>query len=71
MQLLCYKHKTRNLVWNIGSPSNGEWSSSSDVDFYVDGDMIHIQDTKVTRRYTEFFLRHINKFDEIIADVTK
>jgi len=70
-QLLCYKHKTRNVVWNAGSPSNGEWASSSDVDFYLEGDMVHITDTKVTRRYTEFFLRHINKFDEIIADVTK
>jgi len=68
--LLCYKHKTRNLVWNGGSPLTGKWSSSSDVDFYVDKDMVHILDSKVTRRYGEFFIRNISKFEEIIKDVT-
>lgn len=34
--LLCYKHKTRNLLWTGGSPLTGKFSSSSDVDFYVD-----------------------------------
>jgi len=67
--LACYKHKTRNLVWNGGSPLNGEWSSSSDVDFYIEKDMIHIYDAKVQRRYSEFFIRNINKFEEIITDV--
>ena len=34
--LMCYKHKTRNLVWNGGSSLTGKWTSSSDVDFYVE-----------------------------------
>jgi len=67
--LACYKHKTRNLVWNGGAPLNGEWSSSSDVDFYIETDMVHIYDAKVQRRYSEFFIRNINKFEEIIVDV--
>jgi hypothetical protein len=33
--------------------------------------MVHITDTKVQRRYSEFFIRHIHKFDEIISDVSK
>lgn len=70
-QLLCYKHKTRGLVWVGGPPLNGEWTFSSDVDFYLDKDMVHITDTKVQRRYSEFFIRHIHKFDEIIGDVSK
>jgi translation initiation factor 3 subunit L len=68
--LLCFKHKTRNLIGSGGSPLNGKWASSSDVDFYIDKDMIHIVDTKVTRRYGEFFIRHINKFEEIIHDIS-
>jgi len=69
--LMCYKHKTRGLVWSGGAPLAGEWQFSSDVDFYLDKDMVHISDTKVQRKYSEFFVRHIHKFDEIINDVAK
>jgi len=68
--LLCFKHKTHNLIWTGGNPLNGKLASSSDVDFYIDQDMIHIVDSKVTRRYGEFFIRHINKFEEIIKDLS-
>jgi len=60
-QLLCYKHKTRGLVWNGGSPLNGEMASYSDVDFFLEKDMVHINDTKTQRRYSEFFIRHTEK----------
>lgn len=33
-------------------------------------DMVHILDAKVTRRYGEYFIRNINKFEEIIRDVS-
>lgn len=65
-QLQCYKHKQRNLVWTKGTDAlGGEFQSSSEVDFYIDQDMIHIADTKVERRYGDFFIRQINKFDEL------
>jgi len=60
-QLLCYKHKARGQVWTGGSPISGEMSSYSDVDFYLDKDMVHINDTKMARRYSEFFIRHTDK----------
>jgi len=66
--LMCYSHKNRNKIWRAGPPLDGQWASSSDTDFYIDGDMIHVVDTKVERRFGEFFIRHINKFDEIIRD---
>jgi len=59
------------LVWTGDAPLNGDWAFSSDVDFYLDKDMVHITDTKVQRKYSEFFIRHIHKFDEIISDVSK
>jgi translation initiation factor 3 subunit L len=70
-QLLCFKHKTRGTVWTGGSPLSGEMISSYDVDFYLDKDMIHISDTKVQKGYADFFIRHINKFTEIMAEVDK
>ncbi|CAG2181675.1 unnamed protein product [Oppiella nova] len=64
--LLCFKHKMQNLVWTKGqSGLDGEFHSESDVDFYIDKDMIHIADTKVARRYGDWFLRQIHKFDEL------
>jgi len=68
--LLCYKHKTRALQWSSGSAISGDWSSSSDVDFFVDQDMVHIRDAKVQRKYSEFFVRHINKFESIIKELS-
>jgi len=68
--LLCYKHKTHNLVWTPGEPAvKGKWASLSDVNFIIDGDMVHIQDAKVEKRYGDFFIRHINKFQEIVNEI--
>lgn len=65
-KLLCYKHKQRNVVWSKGTDAlEGEFQSSSEVDFYLNQDMIHIADTKVARRYGDFFIRHIGKIDDL------
>ena len=70
--LLLFKHKTRNLVWNAqGTAASGAYHSSSDVDFYIIDDMIHIGDTKVARKYGEYFVRQINKFDDVCNAITK
>jgi translation initiation factor 3 subunit L len=69
--LLAFTHKNRNMVSGGGSPSEGKWASSSDIEFYIDKDMIHIVDTKAVRRYGEFFTRQFNKLDEIIADISE
>merc|ERR1712079_122106 len=50
--LLCFKHKMRNIVWTKGvSALEGEFQTESEVDFYIDKNMIHIADTKVDRRF--------------------
>lgn len=33
--------------------------------FYISKDMVHIADTKVARRYGDFFIRQIHKFEEV------
>uniref|UniRef100_UPI00358F99DF eukaryotic translation initiation factor 3 subunit L n=1 Tax=Myxine glutinosa TaxID=7769 RepID=UPI00358F99DF len=66
IQLLIFKHKMKNLVWTSGiSALEGEFQTSSEVDFYIDQNMIHIADTKVARRYGDFFIRQIHKFQEL------
>ncbi|GAB6032665.1 Eukaryotic translation initiation factor 3 subunit L [Chamberlinius hualienensis] len=64
--LLCFKHKMKNIVWTKGTSGlEGEFQSGSEVDFYIDKDMIHIADTTVARRYGDYFIRQIHKFEEV------
>ncbi|RWS10460.1 eukaryotic translation initiation factor 3 subunit L-like isoform X1 [Dinothrombium tinctorium] len=68
VHLLAYKHKMQNMVWTEEkgkSGLEGEFLSGSDVDFYIDKNMIHVADTKVARRYGDYFLRQIHKFEEL------
>lgn len=64
--LLCFKHKMKNIVWTKGTSGlEGEFQADSEVDFFIDRHMIHIADTKVARRYGDFFIRQIHKFEEL------
>lgn len=64
--LLCFKHKMKNIVWTKGTSGlEGSFQSGSELDFYIDGDMIHIADTKVANRFGDFFIRKILKFQEL------
>ncbi|XP_065659692.1 eukaryotic translation initiation factor 3 subunit L isoform X3 [Hydra vulgaris] len=70
--LLCFKHKQRTLVWTKGNDAlNGEFQSSPETDFFIGNDMIHIADTKVARRYGDFFIRQILKIDEFTKSMWK
>ena len=65
-QLLCFKHKMNNVVWTKGTSGlEGKFQSGSELDFYIDRDMIHIADTKVSHRYGDFFIRKILKFEDL------
>merc|ERR1712146_748204 len=41
-QLMCVMHKTSQRVRKSGAPLEGELQSCSEVEFYLDGDMVHI-----------------------------
>ncbi|KAI1727977.1 RNA polymerase i-associated factor PAF67 domain-containing protein [Ditylenchus destructor] len=45
--------------------------SNTDLDFYIDGDMINIADTKVARRIGEYFIKNIVKLKEIQEKVKR
>jgi len=66
IHLLCFKHKMKNVVWSKGpSGLDGKFQSGSELDFYIDNDMIHIADTKVSHRFGDLFIRKILKFEEV------
>ncbi|KAG5870721.1 hypothetical protein JTB14_017054 [Gonioctena quinquepunctata] len=66
IHLLCFKHKMKNVVWSKGASGlEGKFQSGSELDFYIDNDMIHIADTKVAHRYGDFFIRKVLKFEDL------
>lgn len=42
-----------------------EFRSSSEVDFYIHNEMVHIADTKVATRFSDFFIRQMQKITEV------
>ena len=64
-QLLALKHKQRGGAWG----GTLEGAANVELDFYCDGDMVHVRDTKVVRQHADFFARHVVKFDAIASDI--
>jgi len=46
--LFALKHRSRGLVWTGGPASGGSIQSVLDVDFWVEGDVVHVADHKQT-----------------------
>lgn len=61
--LLCFKHKMSNI--ESDQATTEEFRSSSEVDFYIHHEMVHIADTKVATRFSDFFIRQIHKLNEV------
>jgi translation initiation factor 3 subunit L len=68
--LMCYKYKTRQLVQNIhGPPLEGVSTSCSDINYTLDGNMMHMIAQKSQKQYTDIFLQQIVKFQDIIRTI--
>ncbi|XP_003748325.1 eukaryotic translation initiation factor 3 subunit L [Galendromus occidentalis] len=63
-KLMSFKHLMSNMVCTGGGSLDGEFQTGSDMDFFIDKDMIHIADTKIARRYGEYFIRQYHKVEE-------
>ncbi|CAF4566900.1 unnamed protein product [Rotaria sp. Silwood1] len=60
--LLTFKHK---LSGNDATQKTEEdFQSSADIDFYIDKEIIYIADTKITRRYSDYLVKQILKYEE-------
>lgn len=69
--LLKIKHKTRNLRWIGGSPNEGKWLSGAELEFVGDKDTIHVSDQAIGRRYGEFFIKNILRFEETYKELAR
>jgi translation initiation factor 3 subunit L len=50
---------------------NEEFRSSSEVDFYIHNEMVHIADTKIATRFSDFFIKQIQKTNEVFLFFSK
>ncbi|RCN30665.1 hypothetical protein ANCCAN_23564 [Ancylostoma caninum] len=64
-KLLTYKMVVNELGKDSVATPNDDDEPNTDIDFYVDKDMICIADTKVARRVGEHFIRHMQKLHEV------
>jgi len=70
-QLMCVMHKTRQKVRGAGAPLDGEVQPCSEVEFYLDGDMVHINAQREERPHSEVFLEHIIKYQDLLKKMGK
>nr|VZI08779.1 unnamed protein product [Spirometra erinaceieuropaei] len=66
-QLMRFKHLLKNVTSTRETCGSleGQLQLLCDTDFYVDGDMIHIADMKVDRRFSEFFMLQLEKLHQV------
>jgi translation initiation factor 3 subunit L len=59
------------IVNELGKETIGGDSedASTDLDFYVDKDMIIVADCKVARRVSEYFIKHITKLQDVTRKI--
>jgi len=68
-QLMCLKTKMMNA--RSASVDEDDETNTLETDFYIDDQMIIIANTKVERAYADYFIKQINKFDEINRNIAK
>jgi len=68
-QLMCVMHKTSQKVRSKGAPLAGETELCGEVEFYLDGDSVHINAHRTERAHADVFLEQILKFQEILKNM--
>lgn len=69
--LMCVIHKTTQRVRHRGAPLEAEPQKCSEVEFYLDGDMVHINAQRYERPHTEVFLEQVLKFQDLLKKMGK
>lgn len=57
--LLVNKQRTKQLRWTDHGLLDGEWVNVSDLDYAMQGDLIHISEAKVGRKLVDWYLRNL------------
>lgn len=59
--LVHFKLKNQQLKWSSGDILEGSPSNVSDIDIGLENDIIHVSETKVSRKYADWFIRNTTK----------
>ncbi|CAI4219116.1 unnamed protein product [Parascedosporium putredinis] len=59
--LLVNKQRTKQLRWNDASLLDGDLVNVSDLDYALQGDLIHISEAKVGRKLVDWYLRNLSR----------
>merc|ERR1712066_584559 len=70
-QLMCVMHKPQQRVRHKGAPLEGDRQLCSEVEFYLDGDMVHINAHKTEQAHADVFLDQILKFQDLLKKIGK
>ncbi|KAF2786139.1 eukaryotic translation initiation factor 3 [Melanomma pulvis-pyrius CBS 109.77] len=57
--LLVNKQRNRQVRWSEGGLLEGDIVHSSDLDYAMEGDLIHVSEAKVGRRLVDWYLRNL------------
>ena len=57
--LLVNKQRSRQVRWSEGALLDGDVVNGSDLDYAMQGDLIHISEAKVGRRLVDWYLRNL------------
>ncbi|CAI5528590.1 unnamed protein product [Closterium sp. Naga37s-1] len=61
--LITLRHK------NTVVEGDGSVLPNAELDFYIDDDLVQVVDRKTTRRFGDYFIKHILKFDELAGQL--
>ena len=70
--ILALKHKSTGLLKTAKastSPLDGEVTSSSIVDFYLEKGVVHIGDSRQAPTFVHYFTKHISKLEGLVSDL--
>ncbi len=57
--LLVNKQRSRQVRWSEGGLLDGEVVAAGELDYAVQGDLIHVSEAKVGRRLVDWYLRNL------------
>ncbi|PWN48427.1 hypothetical protein IE53DRAFT_389382 [Violaceomyces palustris] len=67
--MMVMKSSTRSIKWSEGGLLEGEVVNTSDLDFVIDTEMVHIAESRVGRRYGDWFLRNGTRMHDVLSNI--
>ncbi|WFD29992.1 hypothetical protein MSPP1_001005 [Malassezia sp. CBS 17886] len=64
--MMVLKNSTRSLKWTHGGLLEGELINTSDLGFAIDTDMVDIAESRIGRRYGDWFVRNATRMNNVL-----